>query len=320
MNEIMPTNTNKYLQAPGPVAELVEAWRRALLLRVDAGELASNTAAAYIRGASKFLTWCDSEHVASVDGDTLRRWKAAQLGAGKKPATVNAWLAGVKALFAWAVETHRLQHNPAENVKGATRKGTTKKHARESLTDLEVKRVLAMPDSGTKAGKRDRAILALMVYTAARSVEVCRADLANLKTEAGRLVLYVTGKGHTEADELLVLANQNAQNALYDWLAVRGEQPGALFTSLSDRNSGERLSLRALRGMVKHYFRLAGVRGNKTAHSLRHTAITKIILKGGSIQKAQSVARHKSVDTTMIYFHEVDRLSDPGEAFIDYGD
>ena len=68
------------------------------------------------------------------------------------------------------------------------------------------------------------------------------------------------------------------------------------------------------------YYRAAGVRGNKTTHSLRHTAITQVIMKSGSIQKAQSVARHKSVDTTMIYFHEIDRITNPGEAFIDYGE
>jgi integrase/recombinase XerD len=162
--------------------------------------------------------------------------------------------------------------------------------------------------------------LSLMGYTAARTVEVNRVDLADMRTEKGRLVLYVIGKGHIEADAVIVVANHKAENALYDWLAIRGNQPGLLFTSLSDRSRGQRLGLRSLRGIVKDYFKAAGVRGNKTTHSLRHTAISKAILKGAPVQKVQSMVRHKNIDTTMIYYHEVDRLTNPAEDFIDYGD
>lgn len=319
MSEIVPIPPNNITQ-PGAGDSLVEAWCRALQLRVDAGELAPTTAAAYERGAGKFLTWCSSADMQAGDPDTIRAWKAALLSEGHRATAVNAWLAGVRSLYAWAVDYGRLPYNPAQNVKGASRKGTTKKHSRESLTDLEVRRLLSMPDSTGPGGRRDLAILSLMVYTAVRTVEVHRADLADLRTEGGRLVLDVTGKGHSEADELVVIASTAAQDALYDWLAVRGQAPGPLFTSLSNQNTGERLGLRSLRRLVKHYLQAAGVRGNKTTHSLRHTAITKVIQKSGSPIKAQSVARHKSIDTTMIYFHELDRLTNPGESFIDYGE
>lgn len=310
----------QFLAQTEDINELVKDWQKALTLRVNAGELAPNSALAYGRGAGRFLAWCNSSGAQNIEPDTLRSWKAALLAEGCKPASVNAWLAGVKSFFVWAVENRRLFYNPAENVKGATRKGTSKKHARESLTDVEIRRVLAMPESTTPAGKRDAAILALMAYTGARSVEVNRADLDNLRTENGRLVLYVTGKGHQEADSIIVLANPKAETAMYNWLAVRGDLPGPLFTSLSDRSRGQRLGLRALRGIVKQYYKLAGVRGNKTTHSLRHTAISKAILNGAPVQKVQSMARHKNIDTTMIYFHEVDRLTNPAEDFINYGE
>jgi integrase len=72
--------------------------------------------------------------------------------------------------------------------------------------------------------------------------------------------------------------------------------------------------------IVKGYFQAAGVHGNKTTHSLHHTAISKAILKGAPVQKVQSMARHKNIDTTMIYYHEVDRLTNPAEDFINYGE
>ena len=36
------------------------------------------------------------------------------------------------------------------------------------------------------------------------------------------------------------------------------------------------------------------------------------------VVKAQSVARHKSINTTLISMHEADRLDNPGVAVIEY--
>ena len=78
--------------------------------------------------------------------------------------------------------------------------------------------------------------------------------------------------------------------------------------------------MRAIRQIVTGYYQAAGVVGtSKTTHSLRHTFATKAIRNGAPIQKLQNAMRHSNVATTMIYYHEVDRLSDPAEAFVTYG-
>jgi site-specific recombinase XerD len=232
---------------------------------------------------------------------------------------VNAWLAGVRSFFGWLAETYQIPFDPAAQIRGATRKGTKARHVRQALTDNEVRRLLAQPDRDTTQGKRDYAILATMLYTAARGIEIHRADLADLQTVSGQLVLMVQGKGHTEKDELLVLIGE-AETAMRDWLAVRGSVPGALFTSLSNRTHNERLSRRALRDIVKGHFQAAGVHGdNKTTHSLRHTAITSAIRNNAPLEKVRGMTRHVSTDTLMIYYHETDRIDDPAEKYIDYG-
>lgn len=312
--QIIPAQ-NTQLTQQAQLDELLNPWAQALALRVSAQELAENSSKSYQRGARRFLSFCQEQDLDARAPDSVREWKAALL-TEYKPATVNAWLAGVKALFAWLSETGIISHNPAEHIKGAKRKGTNKRHARESLTDSEMRRLLALPDESAQ-GKRDAAILALMSYAALRQVEVYRADLADLKTQSGRLVLEVQGKGRQEKDEIVVIMG-DAEQALRDWISARGSDEGALFVSLSNRSRGERLCLRAIRGIVKKYYSLAGIVGNKTTHSLRHTAITKAISAGVPIQKVKGLARHSSIETTMIYFHELDRLEDPAEAYISY--
>ncbi len=299
------------------LSQLLSLFNQAMDLRVRAQEIASNTAQAYARGAERFIQWRSLNGSSSGMADTIREWKAAMIESGSKHSSINTWLAGVRALFAYATESGLILSNPASTIKGAERHGTKKRHARESLTDLEAGRLLAMPDTNTAQGKRDAAIISVMLYTAARGVELHRADLADLQTQSGRLVLFVQGKGHGEKDDFIVISH--AEAALMDWLGVRGSKPGALFCSLSNRSAGQRLSLQAYRAMVKDYMRLAGVQGNKSTHSLRHTAITKAITEGVPLHKvSKGLARHASMDTTMIYFHELDRLSDPAEDYIKY--
>lgn len=297
------------------VRELVSDWKAYLDLQARAGEMADTTRRTYEIGLEHFLEWCTDRR--TVSNDLVLEWIADLKAEGRKPGTVNTWLAGARSFFSWAFRNRRLSYNPTNGIHGAKRTGTSKRHGREALTDREVLRLLQAPSQDTPEGKRDRAILALMAYTAARSVEVHRADLADLRSESNRLVLHVQGKGRQEADELIVIVRA-AEDVVRDWLAVRGDRPGPLFVSLSNRSHGARLSLRAIRGMVKAHFKTAGVRGKKTTHSLRHTAITNAVRHGAPVQKVQAMARHADISTTMIYYHETDRIENPAEDFIAY--
>jgi integrase/recombinase XerD len=300
-----------------PENQALQEWEKVLDLQIRAGEVSKTTGYTYLRGMSKFYEWLLSNQVDQVTPETITLWKADMLE-GSKPGSVNTWLAGVKRFFEWAAGAGLLDANPAAGVKNVTRRGTTKRHERQALTDREIMRVLSQPDRSTDQGKRDYAILALMAYCALREVEIHRADLADLSTVGNYQVLQVQGKGSTEKDDVAVIAALQAQDALDDWLMVRGRKPGALFVSLSDRSAGSRMSTRAIRDLVK-YLRAAGVVDpRKTLHSLRHSAATNAIRHGAPLQKVQSLLRHASIDTTMIYFHETDRLDNPGEQFINY--
>jgi len=300
------------------ISTMVSDWYASLNLRVDTGELAKNTSATYKRGWNKFAGWLDTQDVGTITADIIRTWIAELKAEGYTPSTVNAWYAGVRAFYGWLSTDRGLLVNPTQGVKGARRKGTMTTHKRDSLTDNETLRVLAFYTTQEAQDARNRAMLYLMAFTALRSVEIARADLEDLKTESGRTVLYVQGKGHEEKDTPVIIP-QGAQDALYDWLATRAEQAGPLFMAVKGKCKGERLSTRTIRRIVKTAFRGVGIHGKeKTTHSLRHTAITNAIRNGAPIQKVRAMARHASIETTMIYYHEIDRLENPAEDFVNY--
>ena len=305
MTKALTTQTTRDLVQ---VDDLVAEW----LASID---VAPDTRLTYRLGLAKFVIWLDGQPATPT---MIRRWRD-ELRRRYSPSTANLRLAAVRSFYSWALDAGRIGHDPSLGVKGATRRGTSKVHKRDELTASEVLAVLDIcGDDAT--GTRDRAMIALMAYTGIRSIEVHRADGGDLRSKDGRLVLWVQGKGKQERDDFVVLA-EGALIELRKWLAIRdGGDDAPLFTSLAQRNRGKRLSRAAIRAAVKRRFKAAGVTGSKkTTHSLRHSAISAAIRGGASVPMAQSMARHSNPNTTLIYYHEVNRTQNAAEDLIDYG-
>jgi site-specific recombinase XerD len=277
------------------------------------------SARTYRVGLDKYLQWCSANGYRANERDTALAWVFALRQSNAKPASINAWLSGVRAFFRWAVDAGVVPDSPVARIRGQRRSGSSKRHSRETLTNDEMRRLLAAPDVRTPRGLRDRAILHLFAYNALRRIEICRANIEDVRTQGNRLLLDVHGKARRSADDFVVIASAAAVTALYDWLAARGKEPGPLFWSLSPATRYKRLSPRSVQYIVRNYFDAAGIFGKmKTVHSLRHTAITNAIANGAAPHKVQSMARHASIVTTMIYYHELDRIESPAEDFVSY--
>lgn len=294
--------------------DLVNDWLAACR-NDDASEA---TITAYRIGIEVWIDWLASHHhtgsIAPPNVETFRAW--LKKGYGAK--TVNLRLSAVKSFYRWMVTTGRLPISPAAEIKSA-HVADSQIHKRDELADDEVLRVLATCNT-TPVGVRDLAIITLMAYGGLREIEVHRANLDNLKTQSGRMTLTVYAKRRTR----VVVVKQDQESVIRDWLAERSkvarlDVDSPLFVSFSRRDLGDRLSTSAIRRMVKARYVQAGVVGvRKSTHSLRHSAITRVIRGGGTPLQTQEFAGHSSFDTTLIYHHEVSRLEHPAEDLIEY--
>lgn len=282
------------------------------------------TLAAYRKGIHAYRAWAAKRNLDEriATASDIRDFKSYLVECKYSAQTVNLRLAAVRSFYRWMVTTGRLPYSPASEVKGAKRRASTR-HKRDALTAAEVRDVLATCNSATPEGARDLAILILMAYCALRTIEVQRANLGDLRTTGDRLTLAVQGKGRDEPDELVIIPRDQEQH-IRAWpvyrtgLGLRGPDT-PLFCSFSHRSHGGRLSLRALRWIVKKHYEEAGVVGDaKTTHSLRHSAITSAIRNGASPMQVQAMARHSSFETTLNYVHEVNRIDAPAEDLIRY--
>ena len=229
-----------------------------------------------------------------------------------KPSTVRTYLTTVKLFFRWAVQEGLYPADPSENVKGPK---MTKAHKKNALTANQAKTVLAGIDTTTLQGKRDYAIVALMLAGGLRCIEVARANLEDLGTAGDSPVLYLQGKGRDERVEYVKL-EQPVEEAIRDYLKARGRASGPLFASTSNNAQGN-MTTRTISGIVKKHLRAAGYDSERlTAHSLRHTAGTLALLNGATVQETQQLLRHSDINTTMIYLHNLNRAANTSEARI----
>lgn len=269
--------------------------------------LCANTRRDYGTEVRLFAEWIGKPAQAVTLGDLLGYKEHLELR-GLKPATIAKKLTVIRRLFVFCHEQGLLPRNPAAGLKVPK---VNDQSGRDILSVEECYRLLGVPDPGGVRGLRDRAILALLLINGLRVCEIVRANVEDLRQEDGYWVLRVHGKGGKEADTRV---RDDVHAAIVVYLAQRGDLPAdaPLFIGTNHR-SKERLTTRTVQHMVKRSMEKAGIsRPALVTHSLRHTAVTLVILSGASILKAQEFARHSDPKTTTRYFHNLDRMKDHG--------
>ena len=76
--------------------------------------------------------------------------------------------------------------------------------------------------------------------------------------------------------------------------------------------NGQRLSPQGVSRTVKQALMAAGLNSPRlTAHSLRHTAVTLALSGGATLQQVQQFARHRLIETTLRYAHNLEYARNP---------
>lgn len=272
-------------------------------------DVSTGTSRTYREALESFARWLGSTR--KVDRLTVRAYKD-WLKAHRAANTTATYLTVLRRFFQYCVSEGLSRDNPVEGIKGVRR---PQGHLRQDLSRDEIRAVFDAIDRRTQLGKRDFAIINLMVRNGLRGIEIQRANVGDLETRQGRKILRVLGKGRDTRDEFVVLAKPTMQ-ALQDYLAcrkkLRPHEP--LFVGVRGSNKNKRLTTRQINRRVNYYLKKAGVKTRRISpHSLRHSFVTLAIQSGATIIEAQIAARHRSIETTRVYFHEHDRLEAPIE-------
>lgn len=300
MNDISVIDNSQIIAQQPLNQDMYESYVRYL----DASE---NTVNTYRKAVKQFMVYAAANNISRPTRDDVVAWKEYLKETGHKPTTVQNYITGVKLFFKWTQQAG-LYPNISEHVKGVK---LDREHKRTNLNTDQVKDLLNSVDNSNGLGRRDYAILALMITGGLRTIEVSRANVGDLQTLGNNTVLYVQGKGHEERTDFVKITPK-VEKAIREYLKTRKDvaAEAPLFTSFSNNNKGGRITTRTVSGIVKGYLKAAGYNSDKlTAHSLRHTAVTLSLLAGIPIDEVSQFARHADISTTMIYNHAIEKAN-----------
>ena len=264
-----------------------------------------NTRMAYARAVGSFFEWCRNYRLERIDIEPIHVAAYIECHPGSPP-TVKQHLAAIRMLFDWLVVGQVLAMNPAASVRGP--KHVVKRGKTPVLDAEQARQLLDSIDTAKLSGLRDKALIAVMVFSFARVSATVSLKVEDYYQDGKRWWFRFREKGGKQHQ---VPAHHSAEAYLDAYLfaaRIAEDKKTPLFRSvtrhglLSDRHMTRNDALR----MVKRRAAAAGLPETTCNHTFRATGITAYLGNGGTIENAQAIAAHESPRTTKLY----DRTSD----------
>ncbi len=248
--------------------------------------------------------------IAEVDLEKIRRFRlflarqAGKNGKGEmKRVTQGYHIIALRAFLKWLVKNDYQVLEPEKIDVPKSEERQVK-----FLESEQLERFLAMPDSSSLAGLRDRSILEFLFSTGLRVSELVALNRTGLNLKQREI--GVIGKG---GKARVVFLSRRAVAVTGRYLAGREDKSEPLFIRLGGKASGPgtgdedvRLSSRSVQRIVEKYRKKARLAVSATPHTLRHSMATDLLRNGADLRSVQEILGHKNIATTQIYTHVTD--------------
>lgn len=269
--------------------ELIERYRQFMLSERGVAE---DTVENYVRALKPFLAAHVDRPLHDLGAGDVSRFMTRQCRR-LSPRGLERLATSLRSFFGFALREGLITFPLGNAVPSAARRSVA--GLPRGLAPAQVKALLASCDRATPTGRRDYAIVVLLVRLGLRAAEVAALRLDDINWRAGEFV--VRGKGYTE-ERLPLPSDVGKAIAAY----LRHGRP---------QRPEREVFLRAcapLRGLapegVSEVVRAASERaglGSFGAHRLRHTTGTEMLRGGASLIEVAQVLRHRRVVTSAIY-------------------
>jgi integrase/recombinase XerD len=263
------------------------------------GELANqHTRKAYSQAVRDFLAWAEGQRL------DLARITPGDVGVYLRALpwsvpTKKLRLAALRQFFDRLVNRHVCVINPAATVRAeryAVVEGKTPqlgvKQARTLLESVDVANVV---------GLRDRAVLAVLAYTAARVGAVAKLTVKSLVHDGAQYSLRFLEKGGKSRE---IPVRHDLEGYLRKYIEAAKITEGPLFRTAVRKTKV--LTKNGMTGvdicrMMKRRLKEAGLAGHFSPHSFRVTTVTDLLEQNVPLEDVQYLAGHSDPRTTRIY-------------------
>lgn len=272
--------------------------------------ISTHSRRAYDKALSDFLTWyAVNRNAEGLTKAIVQRYRTQLEAQGLAASSINVRLTAVRRLAAEAADNGLLAPDLASGI--ARVKGIKQQGVRTGnwLTREQAEQLINAPDIAKLKGKRDRALLALLVGCGLRRSELSDLEFAHVQQRDGRWVIVdIHGKGNRIRT---VPMPSWAKVAIDQWAGAAALTDGRVFRSMNNKGqlTGNGLLAQNVMEAVAHYGRKIGVE-KLAPHDLRRT-FAKLAHGGrAALEQIQLSLGHASIQTTERYLGVRQDLTD----------
>ncbi len=264
---------------------------------------------------SSFISLCSPEEMRLVTRAHVIAWREQLEMRKLSPSTIRRKLSAISSLFDYLCEKNAVTHNPVNGVKRPTT--NTNEGSTPALSDAQARRLLDAPPTETKKGKRDRAIIATLLYHGLRREELCKLKVKDMLCREGVPHFRIDGKGSKIRYVPIQPMAQRLFAAYLIEAGHRSDRSGPLFRPVKNNRTGELnrpLNPNSIyRNIVMKYGAETGLNlevNGLCVHAMRATAATNALSHDADIAKVQEWLGHANVSTTRLYDRRKTRPED----------
>ncbi|MGE4193450.1 MAG: site-specific tyrosine recombinase XerD [Pseudodesulfovibrio sp.] len=264
--------------------------------------LSENSLTSYANDLTSLLSFLGEKdfELKDLSDKTLFLYLTHLRARGLKSRSLARHLSSLRGFFAFAMDEKWYKEDPGQLLENPK----LPRKLPEFLTREEISRVLALPDTATPLGMRDKVMLELLYAAGLRVSELIQMKVLDYDGQVGMLKIF--GKG---SKDRLIPIHYLAQDWLNRYLEFTrpGFKPREDFMFLN--RSGKGLTRQGVWKLIKKYAEAAGIRRSISPHTFRHSFATHLLEGGADLRTVQILLGHADISATEIYTHvESNRL------------
>jgi site-specific recombinase XerD len=265
---------------------------------------------AYDRAITDFMKWfANTTPRSGFTKATVQSYRAQLVALGLAASTINVRMSAIRRLASEAADNGLMDRNLASGVgrvKGIKREGV---RTGNWLTVRQAEQLINAPDNSTLKGRRDRALLAVLIGCGLRREETAALTLEHIQQRDARWVIVdMKGKGGRVRT---VPMPSWTKAAIDEWTLCAQFAAGRLFRPVNkgDNLAGNSMTAQSIFETVKNYAGQIGL-SEIAPHDLRRT-FAKLAHKGrAALEQIQLSLGHASIQTTERYLGVRQDLTD----------
>jgi integrase/recombinase XerD len=268
-------------------------------LRAERG-VSALTVDAYLSDVRRFLARCGGSDLGEL---TAAEVSKAVLGevASRSPASVRRYGCALRSFLRYCYLAGLIEHDLSAAALPVS--GRRRSLLPQGIGPAQAKALLGACDRRRATGRRDYAVIVLMLRLGLRAGEVAALRLEDLDWRAGQVTVH--GKGG-RMDQLPLPVDVG--EAIAGYLRRGRPRTAAREVFLRVRPPRAGLTRSGVTNIVLDAARRAGL-GAVRAHRLRHTAAGDMLRAGAPLAEIGQVLRHRSLASTAAYARvDVERL------------